>query len=81
MAAIAAGAVVPVAVAGWLLSRGALGDAIDQVVVYNMSYRAASAGFGYVLPATCLIFGCLAMPVAISVARMVRHPRTFDRVS
>jgi hypothetical protein len=81
LAAIAAGAVVPVAVACWLLSRGALGDAIDQVAVYNMSYRAASAGFGYVLPATCLILGCLAIPLGISVARMVHNPRAFDRVS
>jgi hypothetical protein len=81
LAALAAGAVVPLAVAGWLAARGTLGAAVDQVLVYNISYRAASAGFGYVLPATCLILGCLAVPVAIAVVRMVRDPRAFDRVS
>ena len=80
VAALGAGVVVPLAVAGWLVSRGALGDAIDQVLIYNVSYRAASAGFGYVLPAAGLILGCLAIPIAISVVRMARDPRAFSRV-
>jgi hypothetical protein len=80
VAAIAAGAVLPLAIALWLAARGALGDAVDQVVIYNMSYRAASTGFGYVLPAACLLLGGLAVPLAITVGSMVRRPRAFDRV-
>lgn len=79
-AAVVAGAAVPLAVAAWLIYRGALGYAVDQVIVYNFSYRAASAGFGFVLPATILTLGCLAVPVAMTVVAMVRKPRAFDRL-
>ena len=80
-AALAAGAVVPLLVGGWLIARGSLGAAVDQVVVYNMSYRAASAGFGLVLPATLLLLACLVVPAAVSVASMLRDPHASDRVS
>jgi hypothetical protein len=79
-AGVVAAAAIPAAVLIWLAARGALGDAIDQIAVYNISYRASSSGFGYVLLAACLILGCLAVPVGIAVVRMVREPRSFDRL-
>ena len=80
IAAIVGGAVAPLIVVGWLAARGALGDAIDQIVTYNSAYRAASSGVGKVLPAALLLLACLAIPIAIAVVRMVRSPRESDRV-
>jgi hypothetical protein len=80
VSAIVGGAVVPLAIGSWLAARGALGDAVDQVLVYNSSYRAVSSGFGYVLLATVLLLGCLIVPIAIAVVRMARRPRDFNRV-
>lgn len=81
LAALAGGAVLPLAIATWLAAGGALGDAVDQVMTYNTSYRAASAGLGVVLPAALLLLCCMAVPVAIAVWRMTRSPRAFDRVA
>lgn len=39
-ATFACGAVVPLAIAAWLVARGAIGDAIDQVMTYNEIGRA-----------------------------------------
>jgi hypothetical protein len=78
--AVASGALLPVLVVAWLGTRGALGDAVDQVATYNMSYRAASAGFGFVLAASLLILAGLAVPVGASLARMIHAPRTAGRV-
>ena len=41
LAAIAAGALVPIAIAfAWAAARGALGDMLDQALVYNRAYAA-----------------------------------------
>ncbi len=79
--ALAGGCCVPLVIAGWLAGRGAIGDAIDQVVVYNGSYRDSSTGLGHMLPVTFAILACLAIPVAIALLRMFRAPHEFDRVS
>ena len=80
-AAIVAGAVAPFSVACWLIARGAMGDAVDQLVTYNVAYRDSSPGLGRLLPVTFVLLACLLTPVAITVARMVRHPRGFDRAA
>jgi len=80
-AALAAGALLPLLVGGWLIAHGSLAAAVDQVLVYNMSYRAASAGFGLVLAATLLLLACLVVPAAVSVASMLRDPHASDRVA
>ncbi len=80
-AAVVGGSLVPLAVAGWLAARGAIGDAFDQVVVYNGSYRDSSTGLGHMLPVTFAILACLAVPAAIAIVRMYRNPREFGRVS
>jgi hypothetical protein len=72
------GAVAPLVVVCWLAARGALGDFVDQVLVYNMAYRGASSGFGYVLPAAGLILAGLAIPMGATVVAMVRKPRSHD---
>ena len=79
-AAIVGGAALPLAVIGWLAARGALGDAIDQIVTYNSAYRASADLSLEMVVVTLLLFGGLAVPVAITVARMARRPRAFDRV-
>lgn len=81
LAAVAGGVAVPLAVAVWLAARGALGEAVDEVVVYNSSYRAVSSGFGSVLLGTVLLLACLVVPIAIAVIRMLHSPRSFDRVT
>jgi hypothetical protein len=81
IAAAVCGLVVPLAVAGWLAARGALGDAVDQVLVYNVAYRGASPGFGYVLPAAALMLAGLAIPMAVAIVEMARKPRSFDAVT
>ena len=81
VAALVGGSFVPLAVAGWLAARGAIGDAFDQVVVYNGSYRDSSTGLGHMLPVTFAILACLAVPAAIAIVRMLRNPHEFDRVS
>jgi hypothetical protein len=78
IAATVCGAVAPLAVVCWLAARGALGDFVDQVLVYNMAYRGASSGFGYVLPAAGLILAGLAIPVCVTAVAMVRKPRSHD---
>ena len=78
IAAAVGGVAVPLAVVGWLAAGGALGDFVDQVVVYNVAYRSASPGFGYVLPAAVLILAGLAIPICVAIAGMVRRPRTYD---
>jgi hypothetical protein len=80
LAALAGGVVLPLLVAVWLANGGALGDAVDQVIAMNTSYRVASVGVGAVLPATLLLLCCLAIPVVIAMGRMVRNPRTYDRL-
>jgi len=77
--AIACGAAVPVAVVAWLAARGALGDAIDEVVFYNFAYRGSSPGFDYAVPAAGLILAGLAVPVAALAASMIRRRKEFDR--
>jgi hypothetical protein len=81
VAALGGGLVVPLAVAGWLIARGAMADAIDQVIFYNGAYRAASPGLGHMLAVTAILLACLLVPLAITVGRMARDPRSFDRVS
>jgi hypothetical protein len=79
-AALACGAVVPLAIAAWLVARGALGDAIDQVMTYNVAYLAASGGLGHMLPVVGLLLGGLLFPAGIGVVRMIRDPGAFDRL-
>jgi hypothetical protein len=79
-AVVAGGAVLPLAVLGWLAAYGAVGDVFDQIVTYSTAYRGGSASLTAVLPGIAIIFGWLAVPAVVTVARMVRTPRDFDRV-
>lgn len=58
-----------------------MGDAIDQLVTYNVAYRDSSPGLGHLLPVTFVLLAGLLTPVSITVARMVTHPRGFDRAT
>jgi len=80
VAALFGGTIVPLVVAGWLIGRGAMGDAVDQVLTYNASYREASPGLAHMLPVTFVLLACLFVPIAISLVRMVRRPAADDRV-
>ena len=80
IAVLAGGAILPLAVLAWLAAGRAVGDAFDQIVTYNVAYRDSSAGLGQILPLVVLFLGGLAVPFAVTVARMVRRPRAFDRV-
>ena len=81
IAVVAGGAILPLAVAGWLLAGGAAGDAFDQIVTYNSAYRESIAGITTLLPVVALLLCCLAIPAGIHVCRMCRRPRAFDRIS
>ena len=80
VAVVAGGLALPAVVLGWLFVGGALGDAVDQIVAYNGAYRSASPGLGELLPITLLFAGCLLIPVGVTVARMVRAPRSYGRI-
>ena len=80
MAALLGGAIAPLVIAGWLTGRGAMSDAIDQVMTYNASYREASPGLAHMLPVTFVLLACFLIPIAISLVRMARRPEPGDRV-
>jgi hypothetical protein len=77
---LAGGAILPLAVLAWLAAGGAVGDAYDQIVTYNAAYRASVAGTSKLLPATALLLSCVAVPAGVTVARMVRRPRSSGSV-
>ena len=79
-AAVAGGVVLPIAIAGWLVARGAMGDALDQLLTFNAAYRNASSRAEDMSLVTVLLLVCLAIPAAITIGRMIRHPRAFDRI-
>ena len=81
VAALVGGLLVPLAVAAWLIARGAMADAIEQVVLYNGAYRGSSSGLGHMLPVSSILLACLLVPVGITVGRMVRNPRAHDLAS
>jgi multisubunit Na+/H+ antiporter MnhF subunit len=57
-----------------------MGDALDQLLTFNAAYRNASARAEDMSLVTLLLLICLAIPVAVTVVRMIRRPRAFDRV-
>jgi len=81
IAVVAGGAIIPLAVAGWLLAGGAAGDAFDQIVTYDAAYRESIAGITTLLPVVALLLFCLAIPAGVQVGRMCRRPRAFDHIS
>jgi hypothetical protein len=81
LAGSAVGACGVLAVVGsWLAIRGALGDAIDEVIVYNFSYRNASPGLGATLVAATLLLAGWALLVAVSAFAMIRRPHGYGRL-
>jgi hypothetical protein len=80
LAVVVGGVALPLAVAGWLAAGGAAADAFDQIVTYNAAYRNAATGLPGMVAVSVLFLSCLAVPTAITAARMVRRPRAFDRV-
>ncbi len=74
------GAVLPLAVLAWLLAGGAMSSFLDQIVTYNAAYRQTGADSTKDLLVAVLTFGWLLLPAGVTVARMVRAPRAFDRV-
>jgi hypothetical protein len=79
-AGVAGGVVLPLAVVAWLAVRGAIGDALDQLVTYNAAYRSSAGKADDMIPVTLLLLLCLTVPAAIEMARMILKPRAFDRV-
>ena len=79
--AFLAGAIpAPLAILGWLVAGGALGDAVDQIVAFNIADRESGGNLPILLPATVLMLCCFAVPVGVAVARSMRRPRSFGRV-
>ncbi len=81
LALTGAGLAIPLAVLAWLAIGGALGDAVDQLVRYNASYRDSNPGVLAALPLPLAFMGCLVIPAAIAIVRMVRSPMAFGRIS
>ena len=76
---LAGGAILPLVVVGWLAAAGGLGAALDEIVTYSFAYRASQGQFLDVLPTVGMVFGCLALPVAVEIGAMVRRPRYGSR--
>jgi hypothetical protein len=79
-AAVVGGLVLPALVLLWLVVGGVAGDAFDQIVTYNAAYRNSSTGLAAILPVALLLVACLIVPGCVTVAQMVRAPRSFGRV-
>ena len=80
LAVIVGGAVLPLIVAGWLVARGAFGDAMDQLITYNAAYRNSAVEAPDLVAVGVLLFAGLAIPAAVTAVLMVRRPRDFDRL-
>jgi hypothetical protein len=79
--ALVAGALpVPVAILGWLLVGGAAGDAVDQIVVFNLADKEWGGQLLLLLPIALLVMCCFAVPTGVAVAALMRRPRSGDRV-
>jgi hypothetical protein len=79
-ALLTAGLVPLLLVLAWLGAGGALGDAVDQLVVYSAAYRAASPGLLGILPLAVLPLTCLLLPAGVAVVRMIFRPRSYARL-
>jgi hypothetical protein len=77
----ASGALMAILVAAWLVAGGAMGYAVDQLVTYNRIYASHGGDDSpRLILAAVPLAGVLSL-AAISVTRMVRRPRTFDRLA
>ncbi len=74
------GAILPLLVAAWLIARGALGDAVDQVLAYNAAYRNSASQAPDLVGVSSLLLAGLALPAAVTALLMARHPRSFGRL-
>ena len=80
-AALLAGALpLPLAVLGWLLAGGAVGDAVDQIVVFNLADKEWGGQLLLLLPLALLLLCCFAVPTGVAAAMLIRRPRSGDRV-
>lgn len=79
-ALLTAGLVPLLLVLAWLGAGGALGDAVDQLLVYSGAYRASSPGLPGILPLAVLPLTCFLIPAGVAVVRMVVRPRSSARV-
>ena len=71
---------IPVAVLGWLVLGGALGDAVDQIVAFNVADRERGGQLLLLLPVTVLLLCCFAVPAGVAFAKGIRRPRSLGRV-
>ncbi|HEX7491067.1 MAG TPA: hypothetical protein VF337_05135 [Candidatus Limnocylindrales bacterium] len=79
--ALIAGAIsLPLAVVGWLVSGGAIGDAVDQVVVFNLADREYGGQLLTLLPVVCMLLFFFVVAAAVAVAAMAQQPRAFTRL-
>jgi hypothetical protein len=79
--ALVAGALpVPLVVLGWLLIGGAVGDAVDQIVVFNLADKEWGGQLLLLLPIALLLMGCFAVPTGVAAATLLRRPRSGDWV-
>ena len=77
VALVAGGVPLSLAVLGWLVTGGALGEALDQIGPYNEAYRASGSQLLLMLPLLILLLGWLAIPAGVGVWRLIRRPRGF----
>lgn len=74
-----AGLALPLAILAWLAAGGALGDAYDQLIRYNAAYRGTSPELASSLLGGLALVCGYAVPVAASLVRMARYPRSQPR--
>lgn len=80
--ALVAGAFpVPVVILGWLVVGGAVGDAVDQIVVFNLADKEWGGQLLLLLPIALLVMCGFCVPTGVAVAALVGRPRLGDRVA
>jgi hypothetical protein len=59
---------------------GAAGDAVDQIVVFNLADKEWGGQLLLLLPIAILLMCCFAVPTGVAAATLMRRPRSRDRV-
>lgn len=72
---------VPLAILGWLMAGGAVGDAVDQIVAFNLADKEWGGQLLLLLPVALLLMCGFAVPTGVAVAALMRRPRLGDAVA
>jgi hypothetical protein len=80
MAVVGGGLVSPLAVLAWIVVGGAAGAAGDQIIAYNVAYRASGSQLVDMLAPTGLLLACFVIPVGAGIVQMARRPQETIRI-